>query len=74
MKTQRLEHKSKKCVRKLFVLLPNPKLAFVGEVFSAEGEAISKPEYKAGLRWDRVSMRILLWRMEMDSMVKTERI
>ncbi len=30
----------------------SPKLALVGEVFGAAGEANTKPEYKAGLRWE----------------------
>jgi hypothetical protein len=30
----------------------NPEIAFVGEVFGAEGSAPALPEYKAGLRWE----------------------
>jgi hypothetical protein len=30
----------------------NPELAFVGEIFGAEGAAVAIPEYKAGIRWE----------------------
>ena len=30
----------------------NPKFSVVGEVFGSSGEAVSLPEYKAGLRYD----------------------
>ena len=34
-----------------------PNLALVGEVFGAEGEFHSIPEYKTGIRWEPTSTR-----------------